>query len=86
MLVKKNDTVTLSDGNRSQAFVVIGFSRTHAHLATVANYNSSMERHGEYNRMAYGYKAWNLRSGAVQKGFWALLETVNGVAYESPFV
>lgn len=76
--VAKNDTVELTDGMRTKKFVVLGFSKFQVSLATVENFNHSMEHHGEYNRGAYGYTAWNLKSGPVQKGFWDLLSTVNG--------
>lgn len=69
-----NKTVTLSDGLHSKDFVVIGFNRTHAHLAKKADWNESVNIFGSYNTTVYGYTAWNLRSGAIQKGFFELLE------------
>ena len=75
---KKGDTVVLAEGSREKMFVVLGFTKTHVSLATPGNYSHAIAKDGEYSKMKYGYTAWNLQSGAVQKGFWSLLKTVNG--------
>ena len=78
MTVCTGDEVVLSDGGKSNCFVVLGFTKFHVSLATLKDYKHSVERHGKYCRITYGYASFPLRTSGTQIGFWQLLKSVNG--------
>ena len=83
MKVRTGDEVVISDGSRSKTMIVLFFTKHHVALAPKNVYESSIAKHGEYRRAAYGYATFPIRKSYVQKSFWEMLKSVNGVEYNA---
>jgi hypothetical protein len=83
MKVRTGDKVVISDGSRSKDMIVLFFTKHHVALAPKNVYESSIAKHGEYRRAAYGYATFPIRKSYVQKSFWEMLRSVNGVEHNA---
>jgi hypothetical protein len=82
-MVRSGDVVVLSDGGKTVAYVVLGFTKWHVNLTTKKNYDYCMRTYGEYSGIVCGYASFPKKSTGVQMGFWSMLQTVNGKQYNS---
>jgi hypothetical protein len=83
MKIRTGDEVVISDGSRSKTMIVLFFTKHHVALAAKNAYENSIANHGEYRRAAYGYATFPIRKSYVQKSFWEMLRSVNGVEHNA---